>query len=305
MAESDKIKLIKEVTDNQVGKPLKDATNNAAPTKSNGFVSEALDEDVKINELATESKPEITVLIGFEGFGKTSFVASFYHQFLANDNIGGYKLIDSDTLVGLERRLFLRRIIGDSKMSPFTRRTLRGEPYLLSFLLNNSEVVGNKLLIISDRSGEDYSRYASQRDSMVNDLALQNADRIILFVDSSILISPRRLEMLNKYKDLAENLAYHNMINDQTELDILFNKIDLIPKNKEKKNKFEEEKSSIIKMLSSKLGRAFDNTFEAVSNKENDDKLHNVFSHLVSFRSVKKVTMEKVDLDWIKYVFKL
>lgn len=304
MAESDKIKLIKEVTDNQVGKPLKDATNNAAPTKSNGFVSEALDEDVKINELATESKPEITVLIGFEGFGKTSFVASFYHQFLANDNIGGYKLIDSDTLVGLERRLYLRRISGGSRIQPFTKRTLRGEPYILSFLLN-SDTSGNKLIIISDRSGEDYSRYASQRDSMVNDLALQNADRIILFVDSSILISPRRLEMLNKYKDLAENLAYHNMINDQTELDILFNKIDLIPKNKEKKNKFEEEKSSIIKMLSSKLGRAFDNTFEAVSNKENDDKLHNVFSHLVSFRSVKKVTMEKVDLDWIKYIFKL
>lgn len=214
MAENDKIKLIKEVTDNQVGKPLKDATNNAAPTKSNGFVSEALDEDVKINELATESKPEITVLIGFEGFGKTSFVASFYHQFLANDNIGGYKLIDSDTLVGLERRLYLRRISGGSRIQPFTKRTLRGEPYILSFLLN-SDTSGNKLLIISDRSGEDYSRYASQRDSMVNDLALQNADRIILFVDSRILISPRRLEMLNKYKDLAVNLVYHNMIKDQ------------------------------------------------------------------------------------------
>lgn len=304
MAENDKIKLIKEVAENQVGKPLEDVHNNSATANSSGLVCEALDQDIKINELATESKPEITVLIGFEGYGKTSFVASFYHQFLANGNIEGYRLIDSSTLVGLERRLFLRRISGDGRMQPYTKRTLRREPYILSFLLN-SDTNGNRLLIISDRSGEDYTRYASQRDSMVNDLALQNADRVIFFIDSGILTSPKRLGMLNRYKDLAENLAFHNMIKDQTELDILFNKIDLIPDNGEKKNKFEEEKSNITEMLTSKLGRTFDNTFEAISNKENDYRLHYVFSHLLSFKSARKDTMEKVDLDWIKHIFKL
>lgn len=305
MAESDKIKLIKEVAENPSGKQMEDPTRNTVERTATGFLGEALNEDVKINEMETVSKPELTVLIGFEGYGKTSFVASFYHQFLANGNIDGYRLIDSDTLVGLERRLYLRRIRGEEKMQPFTKRTLRGEPYILSFLLNN-DTAGDKLLIISDRSGEDYSRYASQRDSMVNDLVLKNADRIIFFIDCGILVSPKRLGMLNKYKDLTDNLNYHKMINKQTELDILFNKKDLIADNDEKKRRFEEEKVKLQEMLSRNLGRTFDKTFEAISNKENDDKLHEVFSHIVSpITKTTKLVDEKVSLDWIKHIFDL
>ena len=38
------------------------------------FIGEALGEDEKINNLMAQSKPEITILIGFVGYGKTSFI---------------------------------------------------------------------------------------------------------------------------------------------------------------------------------------------------------------------------------------
>ena len=73
------------------------------------FIGEALGEDEKINNLMAQSKPEITILIGFVGYGKTSFVASCYQILLTEGKIGEYTFYDSDTLTGLERRLFLRR----------------------------------------------------------------------------------------------------------------------------------------------------------------------------------------------------
>lgn len=92
------------------------------------FIGEALDEDDKLNLLMTDAKPYITVLVGFEGYGKTSFVATCYHILLTDGGIGEYKFFDSDTLVGLERRSFLRRynkIMED--VAPATKRTIRGE----------------------------------------------------------------------------------------------------------------------------------------------------------------------------------
>ena len=43
------------------------------------FIGEAMGDDEKINCLMSSTKPDITVLVGFVGYGKTSFVASCYH----------------------------------------------------------------------------------------------------------------------------------------------------------------------------------------------------------------------------------
>ena len=73
------------------------------------FIGEALNDDEKLNLLMTDTKPYITILVGFEGYGKTSFVATCYHIMLTDGGNGEYKFCDSDTLVSLERRSFLRR----------------------------------------------------------------------------------------------------------------------------------------------------------------------------------------------------
>lgn len=304
MSENDKVKLIKEVADNLNvdGKPMTSSLPSATQTNLSGkFLGEALGDDTEINELETSSKPEITVLLGFEGYGKTSFIASFYYQLLSNGEINECKLIDSDTLVGLERRLYLRRFSNSRNFTPETKRTLRGEPYLLSFHLYN-EIKGDKLIIISDHSGEDYSRYASQKDSVKGDLALKYADRIIFFVDSDILSGPKILSMLNKYYDLADNLNSNKIINENTELIILFNKVDLI--KDDRRQHFNKEKNKMQIELSNRLGRKFDKSFEVVSNKEDNVELGKVFSDIVSDRvNNSNSSFDISNLDWIKQIF--
>lgn len=101
------------------------------------FIGEALNDDEKLNLLMTDTKPYITILVGFEGYGKTSFVATCYHIMLTDGGIGEYKFCDSDTLVGLERRSFMRRFnAAMESVPPSTKRTIRGEAHLLTFHLS-------------------------------------------------------------------------------------------------------------------------------------------------------------------------
>lgn len=125
------------------------------------FVGEAFSDEYKVNELPTDTKPEIIVLVGFPGVGKTSFVASFYQILLQEGKIGDCECFDSDTFVGFERRAFARRLSAEYSNND-TKRTIRGEGYILSlhFMTPNKK---SKLVIISDRSGEDYTEYANKR----------------------------------------------------------------------------------------------------------------------------------------------
>ena len=164
------------------------------------FIGEAMSDDQKINTLMSSSKPEITVLVGFEGFGKTSFVSSFYQLLLQRDNLAGYVFYDSDTLVGLERRSFLRRLNERNRdVAPETKRTVLGEPYLLTFHLNHPQK-GDKLVVISDHSGEDYKDYANKKEKIADDILIKNADRIMFFVDSEKLCNSERLSLMTRYQ---------------------------------------------------------------------------------------------------------
>ena len=169
------------------------------------FIGEALSEDDKLNLLMTDTKPYITVLVGFEGYGKTSFVATCYHIMLTDGGIGKYKFCDSDTLVGLERRSFLRRFNEVMEgISSSTKRTIRGEAHLLTFHLSKD---GNeKITIFSDHSGEDYRQYADQKDKIREDVLIQNADRILFFIDIPSLLDTRFLQMVQDYKNLLSNI---------------------------------------------------------------------------------------------------
>jgi len=304
MAEKNKVELIKESLQTPIDKPVENDAANTQTEKNNaGFVGEALNEDEKINELETQSKPEIVVLVGFEGYGKTSFVSSFYFQFLSNGKVGQYEIVDSDTLIGFERRLYLRRVQSKQQSPSVTWRTVRGEPYLLTMRLRN-EATGEKLIVLSDRSGEDYTRYATQRDSVKGDKVLQNADCILFFVDCSALVGNNVLVMSEKYKDLAENLSANKMLKDDAEIVILFNKIDLI--NDNNRDLYIKEKKVLTQTLSDKLGRKITRTFEVVSNKEDNEELLKVLAYIVSQKkSIVQIKSVSTELDWIKSIFNL
>lgn len=72
--------------DNSLSSFVKDkmTTQNASVSETeielevHYFVSDAIGNDDKLNKIDTNSKPVVVILIGFPGYGKTSFVSTCY-----------------------------------------------------------------------------------------------------------------------------------------------------------------------------------------------------------------------------------
>lgn len=268
------------------------------------FVSEALNDDEKINSLMTNSKPEVTILVGFEGFGKTSFAASCYQILLQSGSIDGYVFYDSETLTGFERRLFLRRLCeGTEDCAPETRRTIRGEPYLLTMHLKHP-VKGEKLVILSDHSGEDYGEYADKKKSLDRDVLLMHADRIIFFLDASKVSSTDYLQVKSRYIQLLTNMK-ESSIFDRKELkvDMLFTKIDLVEKRIEI---YIKRKTEIEAKFRTIIGREISKVFEICAKTVRDNEpLRNLFVDIIE-NTVSRTPVDAGDseLDWVRGMIK-
>lgn len=288
---------------------LKGAVGISMPAMSNEpidgtFIGEALDDDAKINSLITMNKPEIIALVGFVGYGKTSFIASFYHTLLREGKIRDYELFDSDTLTGLERRLFLRRYHEKlSSVAPNTIRTIRGEPHLLTFHLSNPQK-GEKVIIISDHSGEDYQEYVDTKAKLENDVLLRNANRIIFFIDCGKLLTADIMSMRQNYLTLITNMKEYSVLKPDVKIQFLFNKIDL---TESKKNTYESKKKTFLDKMSEAIGFEITNIPEVVSNQiNNNTTVLDVFYDIIDNTSVQSNVndTEISQLDWAKNFLK-
>lgn len=268
------------------------------------FIGEALNDDEKLNLLMTDTKPYITILVGFEGYGKTSFVATCYHIMLTDGGIGEYKFCDSDTLVGLERRSFLRRFNAAMESVPSsTKRTIRGEAHLLTFHLSKDG--SEKITIFSDHSGEDYRTYADHKDEIKNDVLIQNADRILFFVDIPSLLDTKFLRMMQDYKNLLSNMKSADIFRPQTKITLLFNKIDII-NDDAKKERYEEKKKVLIPNFRSIIGIDEIETIELTSNNiDKSDDLKSLLQDIAQSNSIQTwKDNNESDLDWVKKFIK-
>lgn len=267
------------------------------------FIGEALEDDAKINSLMTNHKPEIIALVGFVGYGKTSFIASFYHTLLRDGKIHDYKLFDSDTLTGLERRLFLRRYREElSAVAPNTIRTIRGEPHLLTFHLSSPQK-GEKVIVISDHSGEDYQEYVDTKVKLDNDILLRNANRIIFFVDCGKLLTADMMSMRQNYLTLITNMKEYSVLSPDVKIQFLFNKIDL---TEGKKDIYKSKKESFLSKMSEVLGFEITDTPEVISNQFNNKAVLDVFYDLIDNTSIPPTidNAEINQLDWAKNFLK-
>lgn len=296
-----KLELIKE----QV-KASTDGTTPATDSETTNvgmFIGEALSDDEKINELMTNSKPEVTVLVGFEGYGKTSFISTCYQIILTEGKIGDYICYDSDTLTGLERRLFLRRY--NEKLqdqTPQTRRTIRGEAYLLTFRFCHPEK-GEKLVVISDHSGEDYREYSDRKGTLEKDVLIQNADRLLFFVDSQEMIGKGFLAMKQRYTNLINNMKEAGVFKKNIKVQVLFNKYDCVG---DKEQLFEQKSKTFMEKIVELMELNIDNTFNVVSNHiDNSEALRNLFFDIVNDDIRKEVSSSSnIELDWVKHFIK-
>lgn len=267
------------------------------------FIGEALSEDEKLNLLMTDTKPYITVLVGFEEYGKTSFVATCYNLLLRDGKIGDYKFCDSDTLVGLERRSFLRRYSEALPgIPPTTKRTIRGEAHLLTFHFSKDNV--EKITIFSDHSGEDYRNYADKKGEIEKDALIQNADRILFFINVPSLLGSDYLSMYQYYTNLLSNMKSADIFREQTQMTLLFNKIDTL--NEADKQRYESKKQKIKELFIGQTGKDDFKVIELTSNNiDHSEHLKHLLQEIVGSNSNQQwMTNAESDLDWVKQFIK-
>lgn len=298
IAMNEKIDLIKGAVQS-ANTTIPDNTN--LPNTGN-FIGEALENDEKINCLMSMAKPEITILVGFVGYGKTSFIASCYHRLLSEGKIGEYTFYDSDTLTGFERRVYLRRISPKyDDITPQTKRTIRGEPHLLTFRLSHPKY-GDKVVVISDHSGEDYDDYRNKKANLDKDTLLKNADRILFFVDCEKLVNDGRLGMQNQYSQLIQNMHEMSSFKNGVKIQFLFNKVDLTEGNKEK---YQQEKERFLNSMNAVLQLPVEKNMEVISNQVDSKTIEVLLLDIVE--NARKAHPEETDfskLDWVKSILK-
>lgn len=137
----------------------------------------------ELNDFIDSERPKLVALVGFANYGKSTFIGTLYELLIQNLNYRGYSFVDSDTYVGFERRVFLRRI-NDEDTSD-TKRNVLGENDILNLVLRSEEGKIHQV-VLSDKAGETYLKYTSSDDEVKEDRVLENADLIVFFVDAEV-----------------------------------------------------------------------------------------------------------------------
>lgn len=255
-------------------------TNNglkAGAQSTIGYLGDALN-DENINDVIDEVKPHLIILVGFPKYGKSTFVSSLYHILLTEGGIGENKFVDSDTILGFERRIFVRRY--EKKFKKRSNRTALLENYFLTldFVDKNN---GQKKLIISDRSGEAYERYCGNAVEMRDDRAIKYANHIVFFLDASKLLVSNILTEHNLIKQLINRFNCEGVLNSNTTIDVIFNKIDIVGDGK-KRERYETNKRAVINTIETDGGVEINIFFEINSSiTEDNPELRNLFAYFV------------------------
>lgn len=249
----------------------------------------------ELNEFVNSEKPKLVALVGFADYGKSTFIGSLYQQLIVNLNYGGYSFVDSDTYVGFERRVFLRRI-NDDNISD-TKRNILGENDILVFNLRS---VQGKLhqIIVSDKAGETYSKYISSDEEIKKDIVLQSADLILFFVDAELdskSLAEHNL-IAEKYESILTRLKAKGKINEGTTYAVVFTKVDKVNTD-ERKKKLADRCEKIKQLFVELTGTEAEGVYEVNSRDLINESLNELFAKIIS---PKQATEAVKEIDWVK-----
>lgn len=289
-----------EQVDNIISK-LNGTENNAGAGNKAGSneVGQLLFCDAKsqqeLNSFVESEKPKLVALVGFAEYGKSTFIGALYELFIQNQTYQGYAFVDSDTYVGFERRVFLRRHNDDNTSD--TKRNILRENDILNLVLQ-AEDGSKRQIVISDKAGETYANYTSSDKEIMNDCVLEQADLTIYFIDAEV--DSRKLakhnQIIEKYESLLTRLkGLHKIGIDHTYI-IVFTKADKVT-GEDRKKKLADRRVFVCEMFKAQLGAEPQKVFEVNSKKLDDEELNNVFELILSPLSIPESPKE---LDWVK-----
>lgn len=94
----------------------------------------------------------------------------------------------------------------------------------------DSEKTGKYKVVISDRSGEDYSQFAGTEEEINDNQILKVADHIVFFIDCEKLMN--NFAMLRySYQNFLQELVKGNLLPKNGQIKLVFNKHDLVKDN--------------------------------------------------------------------------
>lgn len=293
------------VRDNVGDSISKESSTNTNEPIERSFTGDAIKEESFVNYLVYDDKPTVVSIIGFPGYGKTCFIATTYQILLNEGKIDKYNFVDSDTFVGLERRIYMRRCtVIDENSAPQTKRTLRGEGHILTFRFNNHQE-GEKLIIVSDRSGEDYIDCANQKNKIKDHLLLRHSDYVLLFVDSTILLDcAKMMEFSDTFSDLLTNIQHADAMPKYAQIVIVFNKIDAV----EQDAQFQKRSNTIEALVKEKFPFNTVVSKRIISNNIRKSKeLQQLFSEIINFDTTAVIRKDyNYDgIDWVNNIIKV
>lgn len=268
---------------------------------SQEFYCDALD-DKTVNTIADGSNIDVVVLVGFAGYGKTTFVSSLYYQLLTNVEYHGFIFFDSETYAGCERRFAIRTL--KTNIDADTKRTIKGEAHILSFSLIDKRTNERRKLVVSDRSGEDYNEYIDNSDSIKDNELLKVANQILFFIDTTELMSNFHRVKYN-YGLLLDGMKKHDIIPQGCKLSLVFNKHDHVKDEKEKNEEFELKAMKIKALFEQKLDGQNLIVFKVNSTGEGENfkTVDALYKDLLTTSSY-KCPSDIPELDWVSLQIK-
>lgn len=253
---------------------------------------DALNEQT-INEVADGKVIDRIVLVGFVGYGKSTFASSFYHNFFSKEKFCDHVMCDSETYTGFERRMLIRSM----KNAPDQKRkrTLKGENPLLVMSLRTEKDDKYKI-VLSDRSGEDYAQFSGTQEEIDDNQLMKFADHVVFFIDCEKM-TDNFGSLRYSYQNLLRDLVSKGLLNNNSSVELVFNKHDLRKEHAE----YSDKKQKTEDIFKAALGDQVFNVFEIDSTGASDN-----------FASVERLTKalllradetdarKKEKIDWVK-----
>lgn len=263
------------------------------PTEDPGALyCDAMNEQ-SINEVADGKRIDKVVLVGFVGYGKSTFASSLYHNFFSKEKFCDHMMCDCETYAGFERRMLIRSM----KNAPDQKRkrTLKGEnPLLVMTLVTEKE--DKYKIVISDRSGEDYAQFSGTQEEVDDNQIMKVADHVVFFIDCEKM-TDNFGSLRYSYQNLLRDLVSKGLLNKESSVELVFNKYDLRKEHPD----YYSKRLQTENMFKATLGEQTFNVFQidstgASDNFESVEKL----TKALLLKAHETVTRKKEIIDWVK-----
>lgn len=257
--------------------------------------------DESINNVLGGTESRLITLVGFSEVGKSTFVASLYHKFMANGEVNGSKIVDSDTFVGFEKRAYVRNEA--FKTIKRNARTTMPEGQFLTLTLSKNGK--KKKLIVSDNAGEKYKNtYVDNQAEVNKDKGLVNTRHIIFFIDCSVLNDDDEyMDFYDKFQLLLSRMSTAGVFDVQKTYDIIYNKVDTND-TEEKKETYKTNRFNFENKLATEFNIKISNTFETISNDMKDDGMARTFDYIVGLLEEASSINRHSDVNWVQTLLK-